>query len=83
MSETDNPGFDVLDPVQPLDISVPLLLQIVPLELRDGHLGSLVPEPIIRGFTEVIGHVGRVPHDLLRDASWIDTITSTLFLVLS
>jgi hypothetical protein len=79
MSEIDNPGLDVLDPVQSLDISVPLLLQIVPLELRDGHLGSLVPEPVVRGFTEVIGHVGRVPHDLLRDASWIATITLALF----
>jgi hypothetical protein len=74
MFEVDNPGLDVLDPVQPLDISVPLLLQIVPLELRDGHLGSLVPEPIIRGFTEVIGDVGRVPHDLFGDASYIVTL---------
>lgn len=79
MSKVDNPGLDVLDPVQPLDISVPLLLQIVPLELRDGHLGSLVPKPIVRGFTEVISHVGRVPHDLLRDTSWIVTITLALF----
>ena len=68
-SSHDDLDLDLLDPVETLDVGVPLVLQIVPLELGDGDLGGFVTESIVRRLAEVIGDVGRVPHDLFRNAS--------------
>lgn len=54
-----------LDPVQALDIGIPLVLQGRPVK-SSNHLvpGGIVAESVCSGFTNVIRDIGSVPHNL-------------------
>ena len=56
-----------LDPVETLDVRVPLVLELCPVELvyhLAGHL--LVAEAVRSGLADVVGNIGGVPHDLCK-----------------